>query len=175
MPSCREGIVPNATYPLIVIRGTAQSVPVPVTVTELQPGAYTVNTSGSGAGIVTNALTGQLISTSNPAHAGDFLVMYATGVGALIGQNGETPPGDGAPAPTDNGLPYRRKPDRDRRRNQHPGAVLRPDPDIRGTLSGKHSGAPRSDAGSAVPINLTATDPATGVTAAGNTVTVAIQ
>ena len=169
------GIVPNATYPLTVIRGTTQSVPVPVTVTELQPGAYTVNTSGSGAGIVTNALTGQLISSSNPAHAGDFLVMYATGIGALIGQNGETPPGDGAPAP--------------------PTTVYHTVASLTATVGGistpvLFSGLTPTFAGlyqvniqvplgvtpgSAVPINLTATDPATGVTAPANTVTVAIQ
>ena len=53
-----QGIAPNAIYPLVVTRGGTVSVPVELAVTELQPGSYTVNTSGSGPGIVTNALTG---------------------------------------------------------------------------------------------------------------------
>src|SRR6185437_5858888 len=65
-----EGIAPNASYPLVVVRGMAQSVPVSLTVTQLQPGIYTLDSSGSGAGVVTNALTGALITPSSPAHAG---------------------------------------------------------------------------------------------------------
>ena len=170
-----EGIVPNATYPLIVIRGTAQSVPVPVTVTALQPGAYTVNTSGSGAGIVTNVLTGQLISTSNPAHAGDLLAMYATGVGALVGQNGETQPGDGAPAPTTTVY------DTVANLTATVGGISAPvlfsglTPTFAGLYQVNIQVPPGVAAGSAVPINLTATDEATGFTATANTVTVAIQ
>ncbi len=102
-----EDIAPNAAYPMVVIRGSARSVPVNLTVTELQPAIYTVDTSGSGSGIVANALTGQLITASNPAHAGDYLAIYATGLGALVGANGETQPGDGAAAPSD--ILYRTK------------------------------------------------------------------
>lgn len=65
-----QGIAPNAPYPLVVVvNGTTQSVPVALTVTELQPGVYTTDFTGAGAGIVTNALTNQLITASNPAHA----------------------------------------------------------------------------------------------------------
>ena len=95
-----EGLAANASYPLVVVRGGTQSVPVPVTIAGVQPGIYTIDTSGSGAGIVTNALTGQLITSSNPAHAGDYLVLYCTGLGAVKGPNGEQEPGDGAAAPT---------------------------------------------------------------------------
>src|SRR6185437_13790257 len=95
-----QGIAPNATYPLIVVNGTSQSVPVPLTVTELEPGTYTVNTTGSGAGVVADALTGQLITASNPAHAGQNLVIYMTGLGALLCTNGEQEAADGAIAPT---------------------------------------------------------------------------
>jgi uncharacterized protein (TIGR03437 family) len=71
-----------------------------VMVQELQPGIYTADQSGSGAGIVTNALTGQLINAANPAHAFDYLSVFCTGLGPLVGPNGQLEPADGAAAPT---------------------------------------------------------------------------
>ena len=38
-----QELAPNATYPLVVVTGTTQSVPVALTVTELQPGIYTTD------------------------------------------------------------------------------------------------------------------------------------
>lgn len=90
----------TSSCPLVVTTGNVQSDPIQLATTPLQPGIYTVDTSGSGAGIVTNALTGQLISATNPAHASDFLVIYSTGLGTVTGPNGEAEPGDGAQAPT---------------------------------------------------------------------------
>ena len=92
-------LAPNATYPLLVVRGTTQSVPVSLTVTELQPGIYTIDTSCSGPGIVTDALTEQLINASNPAHASDYPTSYYTGLGTVAGPNGESEPDGGAAAP----------------------------------------------------------------------------
>jgi uncharacterized protein (TIGR03437 family) len=40
-----------------------------------------------------------LINASNPAHAGDYLVIYCTGLGPVVGPNGEAEPGDGAQVP----------------------------------------------------------------------------
>jgi uncharacterized protein (TIGR03437 family) len=91
---------PNNSYPLIVNNGTAQTAPVMVLVKELQPGIYTVDQSGSGPGVVTNALTGQLIGTSNPAHALDYLTVYCTGLGPLQGPNGEMEPTGGTATPS---------------------------------------------------------------------------
>ncbi len=170
-----QGLAPNATYPLVVVQGTAQSVPVALTVAELQPGQYTVDTSGSGAGIVTNALTGKLITASNPAHAGDFLVIYGSGLGGLVGANGETQPTDGAAAPTT--------------------TIYRTSSTVTATIGGASMPVLFSGltptfaalyqinvqvpagvaAGSAVPIVITATDPVTGAVAVSNSVTVAVQ
>ena len=85
--------------PLVVSVNGQASASVQLTMAPLQPGIYTVNLSGSGPGVVTNARTGQLISETNPAHAGDFLAIYATGLGAVQGPNGEAGPTDGAAAP----------------------------------------------------------------------------
>jgi uncharacterized protein (TIGR03437 family) len=93
-------IAPGRNYPMVVTTGTFQSAPVTLSVVEFQPGIYTVDTSGAGPGIVANALTGQLINASNPAHTGDYLVIYCTGLGAVRGPNGELPAGDGGAAPS---------------------------------------------------------------------------
>ncbi len=91
--------VGSAQCPLVVTFGGQASSPVQLTMAALQPGIYTVNLSGSGPGVVANALTGQLNSATAPAHAGDFLVVYATGLGAVQGPNGEAGPADGAATP----------------------------------------------------------------------------
>ncbi len=171
-----QGIAPNATYPLLVVNGTSQSMAAALTVTELQPATYTVNTTGSGAGIVADAATGQLITTSNPAHAGQNLVIYMTGLGALVGANGEQQPADGAIAPTT--------------------TIYHTTSNIAVTIGGVSASAvqfagltPTLTAlyqvnvqmpagvtpGDAVPVSVTATDPATGATATSNVVTIAVQ
>ncbi|HVW10406.1 MAG TPA: hypothetical protein VHC90_17585, partial [Bryobacteraceae bacterium] len=170
-----EGIAPNASYPLVVVRGTAQSVPVSLTVTQLQPGAYTVNTSGSGAGIVTNALTGALISTSNPAHAGDFLVIYGTGLGALTGTNGETQPGDGAAAPSDTVFHTKATVSVTVGGVQVPALFSGLTPTFAGLYQVNIQMPQGVTPGDSVPLAITATDPDTGAAAAGNTVTIAVQ
>src|SRR6185312_114791 len=171
-----QGIAPNATYPLIVVNGTSQSVPVPLTVTELEPGTYTVNTTGSGAGVVADALTGQLITASNPAHAGQNLVIYMTGLGALLGTNGEQEPADGAIAPT--ATIYRTTSNI----AVMIGGVSAPTVQFSGltpTLTALYQVNVQMPGGvtpgSAVPVVVTATDPTTGATAASNTVTIAVQ
>ena len=170
-----EGIAPNGTYPLVIVRGTVQSVPVPLTVTELQPGAYTVDTSGSGAGIVTNALTGQLITASNPAHAGDYLVVYATGLGALVGPNGETEPGDGAVAPSTIIYSTTAKVTATLGGANLPVLFSGLTPTFAGLYQVNVQVPTGVTAGSGVPIVLTATDPVTGATATGNAVMVSVQ
>ncbi len=72
---------PGDTFPLFVkIAGTA-SPPELVTVSNTSPGIFTVDSSGKGAGVITDA-SGSLISASNPAHRDDVVVVYATGLGA---------------------------------------------------------------------------------------------
>ncbi len=170
-----EGIVPNATYPLTVVRGTTQSVPVPITVTELQPGAYTVDTSGSGAGIVTNALTGALITQSNPAHAGDFLVIYATGLGQLTGPNGETEPTDGAAAPTTTIYHTNASVSVNIGGTTIPASFAGLTPSLAGLYQVNIQVPQGITTGTNLSIQIVANDKATGTTATGNAVTIAIQ
>ena len=170
-----QGIVPNAAYPLVVVRGTTQSAPMLLTVTELQPGAYTVNTSGSGAGVVANAQTGTLITAANPARAGDYLVIYGTGLGALTGSHGEAQPGDGAIAP--NTILYQTI----AKVTVTIGGVNAPvifsglTPTLAGLYQVNVQVPTGVAAGTAVPLIIAATDPANGVSTTGNTVTIAVR
>src|SRR6185312_16240116 len=165
----------STSCPLIVITGTTSSAPVQLVVTELQPGIYTANTSGSGRGIVANALTGALNDATHPAHAHDFLVVYMTGLGAVVGPNGEPGPNDGAAAPTT--------------------TIFHTTSTVTATIDGidapvLFSGLTPTFAGlyqvnvevpegitpgSAVKVVVTETDPQTKASAQSNTVTIAVQ
>ncbi|HVW12125.1 MAG TPA: hypothetical protein VHC90_26280 [Bryobacteraceae bacterium] len=170
-----NGNLPQGLSPLIVRNGTSASAPVTLTVTPLQPGIYTVNTSGSGPGIVTNALTGALNDANHPAQASDFLVIYMTGLGEVVGPNGEAGPADGAAAPSDKVF--------------HTVATVTatigglPTPVLFSGLTPTFAGLYQVNVqlpagvtpGSAVPVVLTATNPTTGATAQSNTVTIQVQ
>src|SRR6185503_16511341 len=93
------GLAPNASYPLVVVQGAAQSNPLSVAVSELQPGIYTQDSSGRGLAVVTDSFTGALISAPNAAHVQEFLTVYCTGLGKVVGPNGESAPADGTAAP----------------------------------------------------------------------------
>lgn len=72
---------PGNTLPLVVKSAGSASPPELVTLADVQPGIFTLNSSGSGAGVVTDA-AGGLIGDSNPARAGQVVIVYATGLGA---------------------------------------------------------------------------------------------
>ncbi len=76
----------NTTQQVIIQTGNALSVPEPNNVAPAAPGAFTLNGSGSGAGIVaaTNPDgSGYIVSTSQPAHPGSVIVVYCTGLGGV--------------------------------------------------------------------------------------------
>lgn len=56
------------------------------------PAFFTQNSSGSGDGIFVHSDGITLITPSNPAHAGETIVLYATGLGAV-----QSPVADGSP------------------------------------------------------------------------------
>jgi uncharacterized protein (TIGR03437 family) len=168
-------LAPNATYPLvIVVGGVVQSVPMALTVTELQPGVYTADYSGSGAGIVADTL-GQVISASNPAHVNDYLTIYCTGLGPVVVPANAQAPGDGAATPL--------------------APLFQTNAMVTATIGGVNakvlfSGLTATLAalyqvniqvpegvtpGSAVPIVLTATDTTTNAIAQSNPVTIVVQ
>jgi uncharacterized protein (TIGR03437 family) len=98
-----QGLNANASFQLAVLRGSTRSVPVPVTVAALQPGIYTTDNSGSGQGSVQIANTALLAAPEDdgarPVQSGtEYLTIYCTGLGPVVGTKGETAPADGFPA-----------------------------------------------------------------------------
>ena len=169
-----QSLKQNAAYPLVVVTGTTQSTPIQLSVLELQPGIYTLNGSGSGPGIVTEALTGKLNSTANPAHPSDYLVVYCTGLGPVQGPNGQTAPADGAVAPvspifTTTATVTARIGGLDA-----PVSFSGLTPTSAGLYQVNLQIPPGVEAGTAVPLVIIATDSKTGVTAQSNWVTVAV-
>jgi uncharacterized protein (TIGR03437 family) len=79
-------LAPNSTQQLIVIQGSAYSTPEPLTIAPAQPAVFTQDQSGKGAGAITvvNASGLQFpADSSHPASAGDTLVIYCAGLGAV--------------------------------------------------------------------------------------------
>jgi uncharacterized protein (TIGR03437 family) len=73
----------NTSQQLVVLRGNAVSVPVSLAVFASEPSILSASGSGSGQGLIFNAITGTRSDTNTPAGAGDYLVMYALGLGAV--------------------------------------------------------------------------------------------
>jgi uncharacterized protein (TIGR03437 family) len=94
------GLNPNTQHQLIVRRANTQSVPYSITVAEVQPGIYSMNSEGFGQGAVQIANTAILAAMpdsvtgfiSRPAKRGEFVQIYAAGLGPV-----DKPPPDGAP------------------------------------------------------------------------------
>ena len=106
-----NGVVPfalqqNVTHLLLVAKGTALSVPQPVTIASAQPAVFTVDGSGSGQGVVLGFLNGGaqvLADSTHPVSAGGYIVMYATGLGAVTPPVPDGVAGPSSPLSTVNG------------------------------------------------------------------------
>jgi uncharacterized protein (TIGR03437 family) len=73
----------DSAQQLVVLRGNAVSVPVPLAVYDDEPAILSVPGNGSGQGLIFNAVTGVLADMNAPATAGDVLVIYTVGLGAV--------------------------------------------------------------------------------------------
>jgi uncharacterized protein (TIGR03437 family) len=58
------------------------STPGTVTLAAVAPGIFTVTADGKGAGAITH-VDGSAVTTQNPAHAGEIVILYATGLGQV--------------------------------------------------------------------------------------------
>jgi uncharacterized protein (TIGR03437 family) len=83
----------NSSQQIIVQRGNALSVPQAVLIAAAQPAIYL--DAASGAPIILNPVTNTLITSANPAKAGDTVVLYCNGLGAV-----NPPVASGSPAPS---------------------------------------------------------------------------
>jgi uncharacterized protein (TIGR03437 family) len=92
-------IAPNSSQQLIVQAGNALSQPEPVTVATAAPGVFTQDQSGKGPGAILVQPAGSSNSATNtpanPARAGDALLIFCTGLGAV---NSSVPAGSVAPS-----------------------------------------------------------------------------
>jgi uncharacterized protein (TIGR03437 family) len=76
----------NTTLPLVVTHGNAISAPQPVSLAADEPGIFTISQNGVGTGIVVISHpdgTQVHVGNGNAATAGDTLVIYGTGLGAV--------------------------------------------------------------------------------------------
>ena len=62
--------------------GGQPSTPATVTLAAVAPGIFTASQDGKGAGAITH-VDGSLVTTQNPAHAGELVILYATGLGQV--------------------------------------------------------------------------------------------
>jgi uncharacterized protein (TIGR03437 family) len=153
---------------------------VPVTVQQLQPGLYSEDNSGSGQGAVQIAGTDLLAAPdgngSRPVVSGvEYLTIYGTGFGPVVGSNGEPPPGDGQVAAlptiyqTSNVV------------TATIGGVAAPvlfsglTPTLVALYQVNVQVPAGTPTGGAIPVQITVTNPQDGTIATSNTVTVAVQ
>jgi uncharacterized protein (TIGR03437 family) len=79
-------IATNSSRQLVVQNGSALSVPEEVQVAPAAPASFTLDGSGSGPAIVVavpGSGSAHLVNTASPAHAGDTIVIYCTGLGGV--------------------------------------------------------------------------------------------
>lgn len=80
-------VPPNTRQQLIVQTATAYSQPETVTIAATQPGVFTQDQSGRGPGAILVQKAGSsvasLVTASNPATAGDALLIFCTGLGTV--------------------------------------------------------------------------------------------
>ena len=80
------GLTPDSTQQLIVQQGLTYSTPQSITIAPAQPAVFTQNQSGHGAAVITVVKPNGVqfnADASHPASAGDALVIYCSGLGAV--------------------------------------------------------------------------------------------
>jgi uncharacterized protein (TIGR03437 family) len=73
----------NGQYQLSVQRDNLLSVPEQLVIAAAQPGVFTVNQQGTGQGVIFKSDGITLAQTGTPANAGETVVIYCTGLGAV--------------------------------------------------------------------------------------------
>jgi adhesin/invasin len=73
----------NSQFQMTVQRGGALSVPEALVVASAQPGIFTTNVQGTGQGVILRGDQTTLAQPGTPATAGETVVIYCTGLGAV--------------------------------------------------------------------------------------------
>lgn len=74
----------TGTQQMVVRSGGGASPAIPVALRRAAPGIFTINSSGSGPGAITHAITGAPVSPASPAVPGEFVSVFATGLGTVV-------------------------------------------------------------------------------------------
>jgi uncharacterized protein (TIGR03437 family) len=75
-------LLPNTSYQLFVQQGSKVAVPAEVLLAAVQPAIFSITGTGSGQGAIVSA-GGALVDNANPAQAGDTILIFAAGLGAV--------------------------------------------------------------------------------------------
>lgn len=86
--------VTGSTASIVIKNSTGTSNTVTMQLATTSPGVYSVDYSGAGFGVILHA-DYSLVTTANPAHKGETVLMYLTGLGAVA-----PPVADGVAAPS---------------------------------------------------------------------------
>ena len=95
-------LTPGTTTQVFATTQTALAAPEQITMAAVQPGIFTVNSSGQGQGAILIANIGDILAApegsisgrdARPAAPGEFLTIYCTGLGSVT-----DPPASGTPA-----------------------------------------------------------------------------
>src|SRR6202040_1551149 len=65
----------------VTVGGQASNMPT-IAIAPLTPGIFTFTSDGKGAGAFTH-VDGSAVTQQNPAHAGELVILYATGLGPV--------------------------------------------------------------------------------------------
>jgi uncharacterized protein (TIGR03437 family) len=99
------GLPIGQTVQLIVTRDGIPSVPLRLAVLPSRPGIFTQSNTGSGAGSVVDNTGAYVVDPAHPAHRGDVISIYCTGLGPVDQPVDITKPAPGTePLPRVNGV-----------------------------------------------------------------------
>jgi uncharacterized protein (TIGR03437 family) len=175
-----QSLNPNTSYQLVIQRGSTLSAPTPLTVAEYQPGIYTLDQSGGGQGVAevagTTLLAGPSANGYRPVQRGsEYLTIFATGLGPVVGTNGEAALADGAAAPLGAIFQTTGTVSVTIGSASVPASFSGLTPSLVGIYQVNVLVPPAALIGNAVPLTLTVTDPATGQSVQSNSVTLAVR
>ncbi len=85
-----NAVIPDGASGLatLTLRNGAGSHTVNVFVEAAVPAIFTLDGSGTGPAAAINASNNQVVGSNNPLHAGDYVELYATGLGATTNRGG---------------------------------------------------------------------------------------
>jgi uncharacterized protein (TIGR03437 family) len=85
-----NAVIPDSASGLatLTVRSGAGSHTVNVFVEVAMPAIFTLDASGTGPAAAINASNNRVVGSNNPLHAGDYVELYATGLGATTNRGG---------------------------------------------------------------------------------------